>query len=141
MEIARSAGQNTARRTKAILKGLIQLKRGITIGSGAAHHVMPSGWLPWIKTRPSAGSKRGLRYVAASCSNIANEGEQHIEFNTEEGSRGRWTFQLARVNKPLASVGELLDTGHTVVLDEVGSCVMNKRTRDVMKVRRERGVF
>ena len=72
---------------------------------------------------------------------IANEGEQHIEFVTEEGSRGRWTFQLAKVNKPLASVGKLWDTGHRVVLDDDGSYVLNKRTKDVMKVRREKGVF
>ena len=64
-----------------------------------------------------------------------------MECVTEEGSRGRWVFQVAKVNKPLASVGKLLDTGHRVVLDEDRSYVLNKRTREVMKLRRERGVF
>ena len=50
-------------------------------------------------------------------------------------------FQVAKFNKPLASVGKLLDTGHRVVLDEDGSYVTNKRTRQVMRIRRERGVF
>ena len=48
---------------------------------------------------------------------------------------------MAKVNKPLASVGKLLDTGHRVVLDEDGSYVLNTRTRDIMRIRRERGVF
>ena len=45
------------------------------------------------------------------------------------------------MNTPLASVGKLLDTGHRVVLDEDGSYAMNTRTRQVMRVRRERNVF
>lgn len=132
-------GRNV-RNTKDLLEGLIKLRRGITIDSGAADHVMPSGRLPWIKSRPSAGSVRGLRYVAANGAKIANEGEQAVEFMTA-GSRGRWTFQIATVNKPLASVGKLLDTGHRVVLDEDGSYVLNKRPTQVMNASREKGVF
>ena len=141
----RGPGNNTwaeqVRKTKSLLKRLIKLKRGLTIDSGAADHVMPSGWLPWLKARPSAGSVKGLHYVAANGARIANEGEQAVEFVTEEGSRGRWMFHVAKVNKPLASVGKLLDTGHRVVLDEEGSYVMNKRTRQTMRIGRERGVF
>ena len=137
----KSTWSEKVRRTKALLKNLIKLRRGLTIDSGAADHVMPSGWLPWVKSRPSAGSVRGLHYVAANGARIANEGEQSVELMTEEGSKGKWTFQVAKVNKPLASVGKLLDTGHRVVLDEDGSYVLNKRTRQVMRIRRERGVF
>ena len=129
------------RRTPSLLKTLTKLRRGITIDSGAADHVMPSGWIPWIRTKPSAGSIRGLPSVVANGAQIANDGEQAVEFMTEEGSRGRWTFQIAKVNKPLASVSKLLDAGHRVVLDEDGSYVLNKRSKQVMKVRREKGVF
>ena len=47
----------------------------------------------------------------------------------------------SKVNAPLASVGKLLGTGHRVVLDEGGSYVMTEKTKQVMKVRREKGVF
>ena len=102
---------------------------------------MPSGWLPWLRARPSAGSVRGLHYADANGARIANEGEQTVELLAEEGSNGRWAFHVAKVNKPLAPVGKLLDTCRRVVLGDDGSYVLNTRTREVMRIRLGRGVF
>ena len=48
------------------LQGMVQIKKGLTIDSGAADHVMPLGWLIWILVVLSAGSLKCLHYVAAS---------------------------------------------------------------------------
>ena len=68
------------------LKGMIQIKKGLTIDSGAADHVMPLGWLVWILVVASAGSLRGLHYVAASGTRIPNMGQQTVKILTQNGT-------------------------------------------------------
>ena len=45
-------------------------------------------------------------------------------------------FQVAKVNKPLLSVGDM-----RVVFDKGGSYLYNKKTDDIVRIKRERGVF
>ena len=85
------------------------IKRGITVGSGAPDHVMPIGWIAFLVTMVSAGSLRGLHYVAANGSRIPNEGQQLLNLMSKEGVIAALTFQMAKVNKPLASVAKLID--------------------------------
>ena len=60
------------------LQGMVQIKKGLTIDSGAADHAMPLGWLLWILVVASAGSIKGLHYVAASGITIPNVGQQTL---------------------------------------------------------------
>ena len=120
---------------------MIQNKKGLTIDSGAADHVMPLGWLAWILMVASAGSLRGLHYVAASGTRIPNMGQQTVRFLTQNGTWAQWVFQVAAVNKPLVSVSKLIDDGWRVVFDEEASYLKHKRTGNTINIRRERGVF
>ena len=78
---------------------------------------------------------------------IANEGETDLKFHTEDGLKLNWTFQVAEVNKVLASVAYMVDTRHRVVFDqdeESGadiSFITNKRTGEIVKMRRNRNVW
>ena len=103
------------------LAGMIKIRKGLTIDSGAADHVMPLGWLAWIVMVASAGSLRGLHYVAASGTRIPNMGLQVVTFLTESGTWATWTFQVAAVNKPLVSVSKLVDDVYRVVFDDEAS--------------------
>ena len=96
---------------------MVKIKKGLTIDSGAADHVMPLGWLTWLVVVASAGSRRGLHYVAASGTRIPNMGQQAVRFLTESGTWAVWTFQVAAVNKPLVSVSKLVDDGYRIVFD------------------------
>ena len=49
---------------------------------------------------------------------IKNEGEADLRFASNEGNSLEWTFQIAEVNKVLASVSALVDTNHRVVFDK-----------------------
>ena len=95
------------------------MARGITVDSGAADNVMPCRMVRGKgKVRPSAASRAGVHYVSATAHRIKNEGEADLEFKTEEGHDLNWTFQIAEVNKVLASVSSLVDTRHRVVFDK-----------------------
>ena len=51
------------------------------------------------------------------------------------------TFQLAAINKPLASVRRMCEAGNRVVFDEEGSYIENKATGRKTKVQKERGFY
>ena len=99
------------------------------------------------KVRPSAASRAGVHYVAADDGRIPNEGEADLPFETSEGNQHNWTFQIAEVNKVLASVSAIVDSGSRVIFDkddESGadtSFIVNKKTGVATNLRRERNVW
>ena len=117
--------------------------------SRAADPVMPRRMVRGRgnKIRPSAASRAGVHYVSAGANRIRNEGETDLHFSTEEGHSLKWTFQVAEVNKVLASVSYLVDHEHRVVFDkdtESGrdvSFITNKATGASIKMRRDRNVW
>ena len=126
----------------------MKMSRGITVDSGAADNVMPRKILrKWMRVRPSKASKAGVHYVAANDARIPNEGEVDFDFQTKDGQKHSWLFQVAGVNKVLASVSSLVDTGHVVTFekdDATGvdlSFIMHKASGRSIKMRRERNVW
>ena len=115
--------------------------RGFTVDSGAADHVIPFGWIRFIEMVASMGSLAGVHYIAANGHRIANMGQQTINFWTRDGVKSSLTFQVAKVNKPLCSVSKLIDDNFRIVFDRSGSYIMDKATGEVMRIKRERGVF
>ena len=105
---------------------------------------MPSGG---VRKPPSEASRAGVHYVACNNGRIPNEGEAELEFMTQEGHDHRWTFQIAEVNKVLAAVSSLVDTGHKVIFDKdeaTGvdtSMIVDKKSGTVTKLRRDRNVW
>ena len=117
--------------------------------SGAADNVLPRRMVrgKHNKIRPSAASRAGVHYVTASANRIPNEGETDLKFFTSEGKDLNWLFQVAEVNKVLASVSYLVDGNHRVVFDKdekTGqdlSCIINKATGEEVKMRRDNNVW
>ena len=87
------AARNTTGKKK------LRLKRGISMDTGAHHNVMPKRMAGKRKIRPSPGSKRGMCYVAAGNERIKNEGEITFDFESLEGHKESFVFQIAAVNK------------------------------------------
>ena len=129
------------REAQSIIRHMFLVPKGFTVDSGAAAHVMPKGWIMWLIAMTSWGSRNGIHYVAANGGRIPNEGQSNVVFRSVEGIRGMFTFQLAKVNKPLLSVAMLVKDGKRVVFDEGGSYIYDKRTGDIMRLKQERGVF
>ena len=85
--------------------------------------------------------------MVANNGRIPNEGEADFEFEIRDGRPSSWLFQVAEVNKTLASVSALVDAGHRVTFDmddKTGvdtSFITDKQTGVSIKMRRERNVW
>ena len=129
------------REARAAIDKMFQVNRGFTVDSGAADHVIPFGWINFIEVLQGIAARMGITYVAASGTRIPNQGEQRVPFMTREGSWMEIMFQVAKINKPLLSVSKLIDSEMRVVFDKSGSNIYNKVTGDIVRIKRERGVF
>ena len=116
-----------------------RIKRGITLDSGCSVFVLPSGWLPQF--RLEAGAKKGSTYVAANKGILVNEGERTITFKTDEGQERKITFQVAGVNKALASVAGICDAGHIVTFTKTGGNIKNMKSGEVTHFQRRGNVY
>ena len=115
--------------------------------SGAADNVLPRRLLRGkTKVRPSEASLEGVHYVAANGARIPNESEAVFPFRTREGQPLSWLFQVADVNKFLASVSALVDSGHRVTSEcdeDTGvdcSFITHKTTGESIRMRRDNNV-
>ena len=99
------------------------------------------------KVVPSEASREGVHYVAANGARIPNEGEAMFPFRTREGQPFSWLFQVDEVNKILASVSALVDSGHRVTFendeDTGGDCsfITHKTTGESIRMRRDNNVW
>ena len=86
--------KNIVKKIKSKLMNMMKIKRGLTVDSGAADHVMPMGWLPTLLFAmvQSLGSRSGLHYVAADGTRIPNLGQQLVKFMTLDGKWVELTF-------------------------------------------------
>ena len=109
--------------------------------SGAADHVMPIGWLLMLLVVKALGSIRRLHHVAADGTLIPNVGQQLIKFMTLDGTWTQLLFQIAAINKPLVSVSKLNEAGYKVIFDDGSSYMIHKKTKKVIKTKKEKGVF
>ena len=125
----------------------MRLKQGITMDSGSFHNVMPRRMVKRSRIRESEYSRRGVHYVAANKGKIPNEGETTFEFETPEGEKEYWDFQIAEVNKALASIADRVDHNCKVVFDrdeltgKDQSYILNKTTKRVIKMTRVGNVW
>ena len=123
------------------ISSMTKIRKGLTFESGAADHVMPAGWLTMFVVLKSIGAKRGVHYVAADGTRIANVGQQLIRFMTIDGTWTEIMFQLAAIHKPSVSVSKLNESGYRVIFDEDRSYIFHKKTKKVIHMQKERGVF
>ena len=135
--------------TSRVKKGdkKMKMRRGITMDTGAHHNVMPARMVGRRRIRPSRGSRAGMKYVGAGGERIKNEGEVDFQFESIEGHKSSMVFQIAEVNKPLASVAYFVDRDFRVVYDknmktgEDISYMIHKPSRKVYRFRRERNIW
>ena len=133
--------------TKTVRNKKLRLKRGITMDTGAHHNVMPKCMAGKGTIRPSPGSKRGMCYVAAGNEQIQNEGEITFDFESVEGRKKSFVFQIAAVNKALGSGAYMVDHAFRVVYDkdmetnEDLSYMIHKPIKRAFRFRREKNVW
>jgi hypothetical protein len=113
----------------------------MTVDSGASDTVVNRSHVLIGEVTPSEGSRRGLKYVAASGQAMYNEGEKTVEVESTEGHLCSLKMQVSQVNKPLLSVSKVCDHGHEVVFNKDDGKIVNCKTGQEIKFRREDGVY
>ena len=124
----------------------LRIKNGMTMDSGASVFVMPSSWLDMFELRESAGSRRGQLYVAAAKDGkpIRNEEEKVIKFYTKpslKAARRKLTFQVAAVNKMLASVAGFCDANNEVIFRKRNGIIRELTTGEITPFRRHGNIY
>ena len=125
------------------------MRRGMTVDSGAADNVIPRRMVKgkYNRIKPSPGSRRGVYYVSATSGRIANEGECNFHFQTKDGEKQEFTFQIAEVNKALCAVSYLVDHGYLVTFDQDErsgidtSRITHKKSGKMIPLSREKNVW
>ena len=79
--------------------------------------------------------------VTASGNRLPNRAEHKVRFLTNDGTWASLLFQVAGINKPLASVSRLIDEGWRVVFDIEGSYLLHTLSKRKIMMDRTRGVF
>ena len=117
------------------------MARGMTVDSGAADNVIPRRMVKgkFYSIRPSKGSRAGVHYVSASSTRIPNEGECDFHFQTKDGQKENFTFQIAEVNKALCVVSYLVDQNNQVIFDRDKATGLD--ISRIINVTRERNVW
>ena len=123
----------------------LRMAGGITVDSDAADPVMPRRMVRGRgnKIRSSKTSRAGVHPVSFK----ASRPQTDTYLDTGDGQKLNWTFQIAEVNKVLASVSYLVDHNHRVVFDqdldtgEDISFITNKIDGESIAMRRDRNVW
>ena len=120
----------------------------ITIDSGAAESVLPTGLVPKEELREGNAKKAGVKYMAACGTAMCNHGEKRVKFKTTgpdglQSEMAAIQFQVTDVNKPLAAVSRILDQGNSVLFtrEGAGSCIIDNRSGRRIPIKEENRVF
>ena len=118
----------------------------VALDSGAGEHVADDEDAPNYPVEPSAGSKAGQHFIAANNQRIPNRGQMTLSLRGEggNGKRGRdirTTFQVAKVSRPLWSVGRICDEGFDVKFTKDEALVLTPAGKVVCRFKRSGGLY
>ena len=113
-----------------------------TSDSEAGESVMPREWFPEVPIQKS--SEVHSTYASADGSVLRNHGRKVLEGFNPGGAKVRMEWQLAKVTKPLMSVGHITDKGHRVVFDNTesgGGFTLHKDSGTKTSLRKRNGTY
>jgi hypothetical protein len=110
------------------------------VDSGAADPVAKAGTFSG-KIVPSTMSKAGRKYRGPDGTRIPNEGQQEVQFTSDEGHRCGMTWQIADVERPLIAVSHLSAAGNKVIFTKEGGEIVNIASGRKIKIQRKGGVY
>ncbi len=113
----------------------------VLVDSGAADNVVPPGLISEYKVTEGEQKRAGVKYVTADGTRIPNMGEQNVRVALEDGTLCSLEFQVAKVNKPILSVGKLIEKGHSVTFNDVGGEIVHLKSGIRTQFKRVAGVY
>ena len=113
----------------------------LIVDSGAAASAIPQDLLSDHPVTPGEASKRGVNYLAANGDRAPNLGEMKLQVVTKEQFVSNMTFQVANVNKPILSVGEITKSGNKVEFDTAGGTITHLKSRKKIYFKKRGGIY
>lgn len=113
------------------------------VDSGASDSCASDDMAPQVKSRESAGSRRGLTYNGAAQGGkpLTNDGEKEMLMVTEEGVKLGTCWQTVEVARPLLSVRQISQQGNRVTFGAYGGEIMNLRSGKIIPFGMEGNVY
>ena len=117
----------------------------VALDSGSIVNVCHPDDCPGYTIGESSGSKRGQNFVVGNGGKLANLGEWNLNLGapSERGENSVSSiFQVAKVTRPLMSVGHICDQGLHVIFDKVHAIVKDDKDVEVCRFTRgESGLY
>ena len=115
----------------------------VLIDSGACESVAPPGEFPDYEIAESQGQRDGIAYVSASGKDIPNEGQKVIPARTEDKTSCIFTFQMAKVTRPILAVSRICQQGNEVEFsqDGKGGVIRHVSSRKEIPFIKKNGVY
>ena len=119
----------------------------VALDSGSIVNVCHPDDAPGYMLMESIGSKRGQNFIVGDGGKLGNVCENHLNLGAPSGVKGdinavSSTFQIAKVTRPLMSVGHICDQGLNVIFDKLHAIVRNAGGDEVCRfVRGESGLY
>lgn len=119
----------------------IDVEFEVALDSGSTDNVCHTVDAPGYEVGPSDGSKRGQNFVIGDGRKISNDGQVCLNLQTMDAdpSSIASTFQVAKVSRPLMSVGKICDNGMDVVFSADKAKVVTKEGAEVCTFERVNG--
>ena len=113
----------------------------LTLDSGAANHLLPTEMFPKIKRKQHEAAKMGKCFYDAGGKPIPNEGEKTIQFLTLAGHKQRITWQVAKVVRPLLSMGKLEEANCKMEFEQGKRFIWVPATGEKIPVTKKNGTY
>jgi hypothetical protein len=101
----------------------------VALDSGSQDHVCDDIDCPGYVTEVSPGSSRGQCFIVGDGNRIANLGQRGLNLQpmSDSNSQLKSVFQIAKVTRPLMSVGKICDNGMQVTFDHDRAVVRDRK--------------
>ena len=113
----------------------------VALDSGSMEHVCDEIDTPGYELQESEGSKKGQNFIVGDGNRIPNKGQKELNLQPEdqEGCKIQSKFQIARVTRPLMSVGKMCDAGMKVEFDAEKAVAKSAQGKEICKFTRKPG--
>ena len=113
----------------------------VALDSGSQDHVCDEVDTPGYATVASPGSAGGQCFIVGDGGKLASMGQRHLNMQPLNDATVDMSscFQIARVTRPLMSVGRMCDNGLKVIFDDKKAVVMDKEGIEICAFERAPG--
>ena len=107
------------------------------VDTGADDHALTEKTAIWIKIQPSEASRAGKSLVGPGGEDIPTRGKRTLKGWTSEGQARSLAGEVCPIRKNLFSGTKIAKAGNLVVVGDDKAFLMNIKTKEVTKLRKE----